>query len=73
MLESEAKKKWCPFARIVDDTRESGAFGPYNRLMLAEDDTTEDTLCIRACCVGSDCMAWLERRDGGICLLMREL
>lgn len=66
MTEEEAKKKWCPFARVMVTTGNNvtGAFavGSANRF---------EGMKI-ALCIGSACMLWRPFGDGGSCGLMRE-
>ena len=52
MTEQEARQKWCPFARVVDDLSGAGAAA---RL---QNNTVK--------CVASDCMAWRWASGEGI-------
>ena len=49
MTEKEAKKKWCPFARVGDDDGVT-----YNRWRPLWGDKPFKTTA----CIGSRCMAW---------------
>ena len=54
MTEDEAKQKWCPFVRVIEDVGSS-----YNRVIYAKGDERKDLLTENACkCVASDCMMW---------------
>jgi len=58
MTEEEAKKRWCPFARVISgDDPERAPNGPYNRDHWITDEGVEDTIH-RSTCIASDCMAW---------------
>jgi hypothetical protein len=46
LTEKEAKKKWCPYARVA---------GAENRAFLKKDAATPSGDC---CCITSLCMAW---------------
>jgi hypothetical protein len=66
MKQDEARKKWCPFARVFTGT--SSAFVSANRNMLERDEN-------KANCIGSACMAWrytyeLDQQAGGYCGLV---
>ena len=56
MTEQDAIQKWCPFARL------SSLFvGSYNRVGRGRP-------LKEACCLGSDCMAWMPEGNGrGFC------
>ena len=60
MKETEARKKWCPFARVFTGT--SGYVAAANRGLLLRDEG-------KANCIGSACMAWVptDMHDGGRC------
>jgi len=63
--ETEARKKWCPFARVFTGTRDYVAAA--NRELLPRDQG-------KANCIGSACMAWrntyeLDPSAGGHCSL----
>ncbi len=59
MTESEAKKKWCPFSRVVFSVKGHRSCFSANRI---GDAPTPGSFCL-----GSGCMAWHEE---GHCLLM---
>lgn len=48
MTEEEARKKWCPFVRIVN----SYGIAIGNRNISRKSQTP------RMCCIASECMAW---------------
>jgi hypothetical protein len=50
--EAEAKKKWCPFARVTCDGE-----GPYNR-------DADGGPAHASKCIASSCMAWNRCSDG---------
>jgi hypothetical protein len=52
--EDEAKEKWCPMVRMMDDSSFNHPVA-YNRCWLSGD--TEDNPD-EARCIGSRCMAW---------------
>ena len=54
MTEDEAKKKWCPFARVGSSV---SGLGSLNRDASPSDDSING-LPRRALCLGSACMAW---------------
>lgn len=54
MLESEAKEKWCPFARVPGDNVGDGS---CNRNSYGGDRRCDDAKPISPC-IGSACMAW---------------
>jgi hypothetical protein len=59
VTEEEAKKRWCPFARVVRSS--TGAMTSVNR-----DGPHPDP---RALCIASECMAWRAVADpnsGGV-------
>lgn len=67
MLESEAKSKWCPFARVIPgamrgDTmhRLPGDMAAHNRVQVAGEMNDDATWHQAMNCLGSDCMAWRE-------------
>ena len=53
MIESEAKQKWCPFARMVIPDEGAMSITTHNRAAQAKDATADHVACI-----ASDCMAW---------------
>lgn len=57
MTESEAKTKWCPFARIAHVSGATANSRAHNDPDLSQD------------CIGSACMAWRwnHERGGGYC------
>jgi len=55
MTESEARKKWCPFARVTD---ENAVFPPANRMVMSGGRMAD--MGPEICCIASDCMAWRE-------------
>jgi hypothetical protein len=57
MAESEAKSKWCPFARVGVVSEVTGAAYAANRA------GKEGKMIGAAMCLGSACMAW---RCGGL-------
>jgi hypothetical protein len=66
MTEDEAKKKWCPFTRLLTvdkNTGEpvSGSAAGYNRMPFE----FEQAVLPSAVCIGSQCMAWRWERAGG--------
>jgi hypothetical protein len=68
VTESEAKKKWCPFARVFTGTNSYCVAA--NRSLLPRDEG-------RANCIGSACMAWENTRElnpsaGGHCGLAKK-
>ncbi len=58
MTEDEAKKKWCPFVRLVvaDATGADPSSVAANRVGVRG--TREVKLPDAACCIASACMAW---------------
>lgn len=54
MTEEEARKKWCPFSRLVVIT-ENGQSAAMNRVVLGEGTEEQETVTP---CIASDCMAW---------------
>lgn len=64
--EEEARKCWCPFARVCatqTDSAESAAHVGYNRVYVAadgpanfEEPTSRNPMVAR--CIASECMAW---------------
>lgn len=54
MLETEAKTKWCPFARVPQDYNVS--YGE-TQLMVVAVNRSGEGLPIGEC-IGSKCMAW---------------
>jgi hypothetical protein len=50
---SEAKTKWCPFARIQDKQ------GAYNRL-------PDGSVPLQGRCFGGNCMAWKSLKNSNI-------
>lgn len=61
MKEEDARKKWCPFVRIV---------GPGSGMVTAVNRVKFTTVMEPAMCIGSDCMMWAESpytEDKGDC------
>jgi hypothetical protein len=60
MTEAEARKKWCPFARVPDSNGIEGVLAATNR--HAGEKTGRDgkprVLRGNAMCIASECMAW---------------
>ena len=54
MTEDEARKKWCPFARVIQFDIDEMPTG--NRLYTASND--EMNFDGPALCIASECMAW---------------
>lgn len=52
MTESDAKKLWCPFARIAHVNAPTGGNRHYSGV------GAEENLGIVTRCIGSQCMAW---------------
>lgn len=57
MTEDEAKKKWCPFARLAISNRPNTP--SLNRILDVDDPSIIENLTK---CIGSDCMAWRVER-----------
>jgi len=55
MIESEAKTKWCPFARIAHVNAPTGGNRHYSG--VGAEGALDKNLCR---CIASDCMAWRE-------------
>ena len=55
MTEEEAKKKWCPFARLLR-FGSLDAHGPFNRVEIVTKNAT--SLHNPTTCLASACMAW---------------
>jgi len=73
MTEEQARKRWCPMARVVE-AGDGILHGPFNRYHSGADMGLDGG---EACCLASDCMAWVERQgyDGrveGRCGLVNE-
>lgn len=66
MTEEDARKKWCPFARVVPQEADTYEMGPAgNRIQLQRDRKTVSSGAIKtAMCLASACMAWRVRRTG---------
>jgi hypothetical protein len=65
MIESEAKTKWCPFARVLaemvrkgDDTGPTLATGGSFNRRIPKDASMLVSVPVAAACIGSDCMGW---------------
>lgn len=58
MTEDEAKTKWCPFARVL----ENGSLGNGNN-RVQEKTGSEVRAPIASFCLGSTCMAWRTRHQ----------
>jgi hypothetical protein len=53
MTEEEAKQRWCPFARVVE---QGSAIATHNRVQLP---TGRDVqVPVAGFCIASACMAW---------------
>jgi len=53
MTEEEAKQRWCPFARVVE---QGSAIATHNRVQLP---TGRDVqVPVAGFCIASSCMAW---------------
>jgi len=63
MTREEAEKKWCPFARLVE---EDGTCG--NRFVSIREQIT----WVGANCIHCECMAWIEAasEDKGFCAMI---
>lgn len=69
MTEEEARKRWCPFARIAgwpyvqsgDQLQKLSGVAAINR------DTDTDEIAEGTHCLASGCMAWRGNREGGWC------
>lgn len=55
MIESEAIKRWCPFARVVEQCK---AVAAHNRVQGESIPVDEVGLPNGSKCLGSACMAW---------------
>lgn len=80
MLESDARTKWCPFARVaapITETASRMTWVVANRVSIPEDigtlDSNDPMNPPAARCIASDCMAWREMDEelGGVCGLAR--
>lgn len=65
LLESEAKKRWCPHARIplygtspTDEEGPAGANRPPPSLTAGNTRMVVEAVAAATRCIGSDCMAW---------------
>jgi len=72
VTEDEARKKWCPFARVPDGGGVTGAVTATNRHAGRKTGGDGKPRILRgnAMCIGSECMAWrkaeiIRRVDGG--------
>lgn len=57
MTEEQAKTKWCPFARTVEQWPEGPTY-PRNRVADGEKLDTSAQKLVGCQCIGSACMAW---------------
>jgi len=65
LLKSEAKKKWCPFARVVIE--EIATVSAFNRVTSRSDLSTLKTYPSTNC-ISLDCMLWTHVSDNtGYC------
>ena len=59
MTLEEAKKKWCPMARVVEVNADEGAlYGPFNRYHTSVSSHLASPDCQQARCLADDCMMW---------------
>jgi len=62
ITEEEARKKWCPFVRLLSVTTRDGkpeaAIASFNRIALSPDPSTHVMSPETARCIASECMAW---------------
>ena len=57
--EDEAKRRWCPFARVVTYDKNVNEFDVGVTVgMCASNKTSEGAIREGAHCIGSACMAW---------------
>lgn len=61
MIEDEAKKKWCPFARVSLTRDNNECYQIGNRAVVEGDVTNQSPIGL---CIGSKCMAWQETQSG---------
>jgi hypothetical protein len=70
MIESAAKKKWCPMARVImtdetetitDSIEKHTTCGPFNRLGDSEDEA-DVWKWASTYCITFDCMMWREEK-----------
>jgi hypothetical protein len=57
LTEAEARKRWCPFARMGDGVNRYLAVG-------VEEDGRPRIFPSNSYCVGSECMAWRHEKSG---------
>jgi hypothetical protein len=65
MNEADARKKWCPMARLITIThrREQAALTSFNRMQYSDKD---EVLFLRGhLCIASECMLW--KQEEGCC------
>lgn len=70
MTEDEARRKWCPFARVPDGGNVPGAVTATNRHAGRKTGADGKPRILRgnAMCIASECMAWRWTSvQGGIC------
>lgn len=64
MTEEEARKKWCPFARVIAGEMRDGFMkplrdvAPHNRVQEAGSEADDPTWHQTHNCIASECMAW---------------
>ena len=74
VTEEEARKKWCPFVRLMSVAKRDGkrdtAVTAFNRIALTSDAATHDMSPAAARCIASECMAWrwgeIESENDGV-------
>lgn len=62
MTEDEARKKWCPFARVGFYAPATMNY-PAETAFLGNREAQDGSPASGATCIGSDCMAWRKTGD----------